>query len=183
MTSRSRCRTCGCFCCCSWGVVRLSQVVLRFRFRRRFRFRFDPALQQALEGYPAANHTPALVSRLVCEIRRSKLPDPVALGNAGSFFWNPQVSTAQFSTLQAQYPRIPGYPDGDKVKIPAAWLIEQAGWKGYRDGDVGVHREHALVLVNYGAGSGAALVELSERIQASVLEKFDIQLWPEVRIV
>jgi UDP-N-acetylmuramate dehydrogenase len=85
--------------------------------------------------------------------------------------------------LQLQFPQIPGYADNDGVKIPAAWLIEQAGWKGYREGDVGVHKDHALVLVNYGAATGAQLVALSEKIQASVFARFAVQLWPEVRIV
>ena len=75
------------------------------------------------------------------------------------------------------------YPNGDKVKLAAAWLIEQAGWKGYRDGDVGVHQDHALVLVNYGLGTGEQLVTLSEQIQTSVQEKFGIYLTPEVRII
>jgi UDP-N-acetylmuramate dehydrogenase len=105
------------------------------------------------------------------------------LGNAGSFFWNPHIKNEQYAELRKVYPQMPGFADKDGIKVPAAWLIEQAGWKGYREGDVGVHKDHALVLVNYGNASGAALVALSEKIQTSVLEKFDIQLWPEVRIV
>ena len=142
-----------------------------------------PALQQALSVVPREAITPQLVSDKVCEIRRSKLPDPDLLGNAGSFFWNPRIGQARFAELKALYPDLPGYPEGSSVKIPAAWLIEKAGWKGYRDGDVGVHERHALVLVNHGGATGAELVALSERIQASVSEKFGIQLWPEVRIV
>ncbi|HTQ99304.1 MAG TPA: UDP-N-acetylmuramate dehydrogenase [Candidatus Acidoferrum sp.] len=142
-----------------------------------------PALQQALKEVPPSQLTPRRVSDTVCFIRRSKLPDPGVLGNAGSFFFNPRISHGQFERLQAQYPQLPGFLDHNDIKVPAAWLIEQAGWKGYREGDVGVHNQHALVLVNHGNASGAALVALSEKIQASVLAKFDIQLWPEVRIV
>jgi UDP-N-acetylmuramate dehydrogenase len=142
-----------------------------------------PALQDALKGMAVEHVDPRKVSDKVCEIRRSKLPDPDQLGNAGSFFWNPRLSQQRFEKLKAQYPDMPGYSEGDTIKVPAAWLIEKAGWKGYRDGDVGVHDRHALVLVNHGAATGAELVALSERIQASVVEKFGIQLWPEVRIV
>jgi UDP-N-acetylmuramate dehydrogenase len=142
-----------------------------------------PALRDAFRGFDPATITPLMVSDAVCRIRSSKLPDPSRLGNAGSFFWNPRISVQQFGMLKQKYPAIAAYPENDHVKIAAAWLIEQAGWKGYREGDVGVHQDHALVLVNHGAATGAQLVTLSEKIQASVLEKFGIQLFPEVRIV
>lgn len=142
-----------------------------------------PALQQALADCDPATLTPQHVAAAVCRIRRSKLPDPQVLGNAGSFFWNPHLSQADFDALKQRWPGLPGWPDAQGVKVPAAWLIEQAGWKGYREGDVGVHADHALVLVNHGAASGAALVELSRRIQASVLERFGVHIEPEVRIV
>ena len=127
--------------------------------------------------------TPQLVSKTVCEIRRSKLPNPKRLGNAGSFFWNPEIPLAEFSALKNTYPDIVGYPNEQSVKLAAAWLIDQAGWKGYREGDVGVHEDHALVLVNYGQATGAELVDLSRRIQKSVKDKFGIALTPEVRII
>lgn len=142
-----------------------------------------PALQAALKDVPTEHLTPELVSATVCKIRSSKLPDHLTLGNAGSFFWNPHVSGARFAELQQRFPDIVGYADDAGVKLPAAWLIEKAGWKGYREGDVGVHREHALVLVNYGNATGAQLVALSAKIQASVQDMFGIQLTPEVRIV
>jgi UDP-N-acetylmuramate dehydrogenase len=141
------------------------------------------SLAKALEGTPEGDITPELVGRTVTEIRRSKLPSPSRLGNAGSFFWNPVVSREQFDSLRLEHPGIVGYPDGGEVKLAAAWLIEQAGWKGFREGDVGVHSEHALVLVNHGHATGAELVDLSERIQQSVVEKFGIRLTPEVRII
>jgi UDP-N-acetylmuramate dehydrogenase len=157
---------------------------VRFRLSKQPTLNLEyPALRQALAGLDAASLTPRAVSDAVCKIRRSKLPDHRQLGNAGSFFWNPHVSREQFSALQARWPALPGYPDGEGVKIPAAWLIEQAGWKGYRDGDVGVHSEHALVLVNHGQATGAELVALSGKIQDSVQQRFGIRLEPEVRIV
>lgn len=157
---------------------------VRFRLLRQPQLKLDyPALQQALAGRDPATLTPQDVSAAVCAVRRSKLPDPATLGNAGSFFWNPHVSPQHYAELKQQWPALPGWPDADGVKIPAAWLIEQAGWKGYRDGDVGVHREHALVLVNYGNASGAQLLALSARIQDSVQQRFGIRLEPEVRIV
>lgn len=140
-------------------------------------------LADALKKFPEADVTPQLVSSTVCAIRRSKLPDPGDLGNVGSFFWNPVIEKNRYRELQKLFPEIVGYPHGDRVKLAAAWLIEKAGWKGYRRGDVGVHQEHALVLVNYGKATGAELYELSKKIQVSVEEMFDIELLPEVRIV
>lgn len=166
------------------GKDRFIICAVTFRLPRQPRLRLEyPALKAALATVPSAQLSPQLVSDTVCSIRRSKLPDPGVLGNAGSFFWNPHVDKQRHAQLQTQFPQLPGYADNDGIKIPAAWLIEQAGWKGYREGEVGVHKEHALVLVNYGKATGAELVALSEKIQASVLAKFGIQLWPEVRIV
>jgi UDP-N-acetylmuramate dehydrogenase len=123
------------------------------------------------------------ISDAVIQIRQSKLPDPKEIGNAGSFFKNPTISNTQFEALKAAYPSIPGYPSAEGVKVAAGWLIEQAGWKGKRVGDVGVHTKQALVLVNYGGGSGKELKNLSEQIQASVFEKFGIHLQPEVNFI
>jgi UDP-N-acetylmuramate dehydrogenase len=160
----------------------ICSVVFRLHKQPRVNITY-PALQAALRDIPSTLITPELVSAKVCEIRSGKLPDHHKLGNAGSFFWNPLVSHVEFAKLRAIFPGIVGYPDGDRVKVPAAWLIEKAGWKGYRDGDVGVHREHALVLVNYGTATGAQLVRLSEKIQESVQSVFGIRLQPEVRII
>lgn len=155
-----------------------------FRLPKQVRLHLDyPALQAALRDIPRILITPEIVSATVCKIRSSKLPDHHLLGNAGSFFWNPKLTRDEFTKLRASFPTVVGYPEGTLVKVPAAWLIEKAGWKGYRDGDVGVHREHALVLVNYGKATGAQLVHLSEKIQESVLSIFGIQLRPEVRII
>ncbi|MBN4054062.1 UDP-N-acetylmuramate dehydrogenase [Haliea sp. AH-315-K21] len=142
-----------------------------------------PALRDAFVDIKAENITPLLVSEAVCKIRRSKLPDPGVLGNAGSFFRNPIISAAELKRLQNENPKIVAYPYEEQYKLAAAWLIDQAGWKGYREGDIGVHKEHALVLVNYAEASGAELYDLSVRIQQSVLKMFGIELQPEVRII
>ena len=123
------------------------------------------------------------VSRAVIRIRRSKLPDPAVTGNAGSFFKNPEIHVSRLPSLQQKYPGIPFYVvDEDHVKIPAGWLIEQAGWKGKRFGDAGCHSLQALVLVNYGSATGEELLELSERICRSVSERFGIDLEREVNV-
>lgn len=142
-----------------------------------------PSLKAELEHLAEADITPQLVSDTVSRIRQSKLPDPKTIGNAGSFFWNPVIPRARFDQLQRDFPGIVGYAAGNGVKVPAAWLIEQAGWKAWREGDVGVHDEHALVLVNHGSATGRELYDLAMKIQASVKAKFGIELEPEVRII
>lgn len=124
------------------------------------------------------------ISDAVIHIRQSKLPNPAEIGNAGSFFKNPEIPNTQFEALKVQFPTIPSYPVSDTTtKVPAGWLIEQAGWKGQRFGNVGVHVKQALVLVNYGGGKGEEIKDLSQKIQASVKEKFGIQLSAEVNFI
>ncbi|HEY1056108.1 MAG TPA: UDP-N-acetylenolpyruvoylglucosamine reductase, partial [Emticicia sp.] len=124
------------------------------------------------------------ISDAVISIRQSKLPNPAEIGNAGSFFKNPEIPKAQFDLLKEQFPTIPSYPVNEEmVKVPAGWLIEQAGWKGQRFGDIGVHAKQALVLVNFGGGKGNEIKELSQKIQDSIKEKFGIQLHAEVNFV
>ncbi|GHA61263.1 UDP-N-acetylmuramate dehydrogenase [Pontibacter akesuensis] len=124
------------------------------------------------------------VSAAVCHIRQSKLPDPKEIGNAGSFFKNPEISTEQFDQLQQEYPAIPSYPISETtVKVPAGWLIEQCGWKGKVIQNYGVHKNQALVLVNYGGASGAHIRQLAYDIIQSVEDKFGIRLHPEVNIL
>ncbi|MFK7979911.1 MAG: UDP-N-acetylmuramate dehydrogenase [Saprospiraceae bacterium] len=124
------------------------------------------------------------VSDAVIAIRSSKLPDPVELGNSGSFFKNPEISRTHFEKLQQQFPNIVSYdlPNG-KVKVPAGWLIEQDGWKGKKIGNTGAHAKQALVLVNYGNATGQEVKQLAYAIIASVKEKFEIELTAEVNIV
>ena len=120
----------------------------------------------------------------ICAIRDSKLPDVKQIGSAGSFFKNPVISAEQFEALQQDYPNIPHYPDADGlVKVPAGWLIEQSGWKGWRNEHVGVYDKQALVLVHYGGGKGQDIVELAHKIQDSVEAKFGIKICPEVNFV
>jgi len=123
------------------------------------------------------------VSDAVINIRRSKLPDPAVLGNAGSFFKNPSVDTSFFKTLKEKFPSMVGYEVPDhKVKLAAGWMIEQCGWKGYRDGDAGCHSQQSLVLVNYGKATGADILHLSETIMASVKDRFGVTLEREVNV-
>jgi len=124
------------------------------------------------------------VSDAVIQIRQSKLPDPAEIGNSGSFFKNPILSRTHYDQLKDTYPDLPGYKVSDEdVKVAAGWLIEQAGWKGHEENGVGVHEKQALVLVNKGTGSGAAIAELAKKIQDSVSDKFGIKLSPEVNFI
>lgn len=137
-----------------------------------------------LEQNGIANPNLQQLHDAICAIRDAKLPDVKQIGSAGSFFKNPVISAEQFEALQKQYPDIPHYPDAEgMVKVPAGWLIEKAGWKGWRDGHVGVYEKQALVLVHYGGGKGNDIVALSEKIRESVEEKFGIQISPEVNFV
>lgn len=141
-------------------------------------------VQKTLQEMGAQTPTIRDVSEAIMSIRRSKLPDPAEIGNAGSFFKNPEIPVAQFAHLRETFPEVPGYPvDAETVKVPAGWLIEKAGWKGYREGEIGVHARQALVLVNYGGGTGAQIKALSEKIQESVAGKFGIRLNAEVNFI
>ena len=131
-----------------------------------------------------AEPTVADVRKAVSAIRRRKLPDPDVLGNAGSFFMNPIVSRSYFEDLQRVYPAIPYYDiDAGHVKIPAAWLIEQCGWKGKSLGHAAVYENQPLVLVNQGGAVGADIVRLGQAVQKSVKEKFGIDIQPEVMYI
>ena len=125
--------------------------------------------------------TPKQLSEIIISIHQSKLPNPDTLGNCGSFFKNPIISKTNYEELKIQYPDIPSYLiDETQVKVPAGWLIDRAGLKGYRKGDAGVHNLQALVLVNYGKATGKEILAVAHYVQATVLKQFGITLEFEV---
>ena len=141
-------------------------------------------ITQTLDEMGVTNPTIDDVAKAVIRIRSSKLPDPTKLGNAGSFFKNPVVLKDKAAQIAELYPDMPSYSiDNQFTKIPAGWLIEQAGFKGKIFGNVGMHKNQALVLVNYGAATGAELWEHAQRIMDAVLSTFDIELEPEVNLI
>jgi len=124
------------------------------------------------------------IRQTIIDIRSEKLPDPAITGNAGSFFMNPVVSTEHFLSIQKDYPQMPYYTISEtETKIPAAWLIDQCGWKGKQIENVGVHQHQALVLINLGSASGKEVADVAKNIQTSVKNKFDIDLQPEVNFI
>ncbi|MDF5691402.1 UDP-N-acetylmuramate dehydrogenase [Aquirufa aurantiipilula] len=143
------------------------------------------AIQEVLLAKSITQPSIQDVSNAVIEIRQSKLPDPKDIGNSGSFFKNPTLDKNRAAELMEKYPQIPHYPvvGSTDIKFPAGWLIEQAGWKGFKDGDAGVHAKQALVLVNYGHAAGKQILTLSEKIKESILSKFGVQLETEVNIL
>ena len=167
----------------------ICSVTFRLNKQPNFNISYG-AIGQELEKMGVRNLGIQAISQAVINIRRSKLPDPAEIGNAGSFFKNPEIGVAQFETLKATFPEITGYflPNG-QVKLAAGWLIEHSGpaagisWKGYREGDAGCHAKQALVLVNYGTAKGNELYDLSTRIMESVKEKFGVELEREVNII
>jgi UDP-N-acetylmuramate dehydrogenase len=191
----------------SGGMIRLDNAACGFAYRDSL-FKRDPghyivtAVEFALPRTPSlrleyagigdelaamgvANPTPRDVSDAVIRIRRRKLPDPAVIGNAGSFFKNPIVPVARAEALHAEHASLPLFRGSgdDTRKLSAAWLIDQCGWKGHRDGDAGIAPSHALVLVNHGGATGMQLLDLARRVAASVQERFGVAIEPEPRIV
>lgn len=162
-------------------------VILRVRFALNraaaLHLDYGPVRQRLAEQGITAP-TALDVSRAICAIRSEKLPDPVELGNAGSFFKNPLVAAELAQRLRDEHADLVAYPQADgQVKLAAGWLIERAGWKGFREGDAGVHRLQALVLVNYGKATGAQLLNLARRIQADIAQRFAVELEIEPNVL
>ncbi|HTE29165.1 MAG TPA: UDP-N-acetylmuramate dehydrogenase [Chryseolinea sp.] len=142
------------------------------------------AIKDTLKAMNVTDPTIKDVSDAVIHIRRTKLPDPTVLGNAGSFFKNPSITMSLFEAIKKENPSIPSYPAVDGlIKIPAGWLIEQCGWKGKTIDHIGVHAHQALVIVNYGGGKGKEIWALAMQIRDSVTKKFNITLHPEVNVI
>lgn len=159
----------------------IDRVIFRLSKKEKFNLSYK-ALANVLENKNKL--TLRLIRNTVIEIRNAKLPDPKITGNAGSFFKNPIVQKNKAKTIACNYPDMPLYPVNEtEVKIAAGWLIEKTGLKGYKTGNVGIHNEQALVLVNYGKAKGEEIIKLAEYIQKKVLEKFDIKLEPEVNYI
>jgi UDP-N-acetylmuramate dehydrogenase len=160
----------------------VTQVTLQLSKKPVFNTSYG-AIRDTLASMQVPEITLRAVSEAVCSIRKSKLPDPAVIGNAGSFFKNPELSPAAFADLKARFPDVPSYPAPQhQVKLPAGWLIERAGWKGRQFGNYGVHKDQALVLVNYGGAQGQQIKTLAYDIIRSVQDTFGISLTPEVNI-
>jgi UDP-N-acetylmuramate dehydrogenase len=165
------------------GKYLITSVVLVLQKKPKFNISYG-AISTELKQTGKSEYTIKDMSDAVIRIRKSKLPDPALIGNAGSFFKNPELDPAHFAQLKSAYNNVPSFEGTDgRIKVPAAWLIEQAGWKGKRFGNYGVHEAQALVLVNYGGAKGSDILDLSERIRLSVFEKFGVEIEREVNVV
>jgi len=152
--------------------------------KKNYELHFDyGAIRDVLAAKSISSPTIHHISEAVIEIRKSKLPDPTIIGNAGSFFKNPVIPVSSFQSLKQKYHDIPSYPVSEtSVKIPAGWLIEKAGFKGLQRNGIGVHHLQALVLVNFGSGQGGDILALATEIKRSVQDMFDVTIEPEVNI-
>jgi UDP-N-acetylmuramate dehydrogenase len=165
------------------GKICITYMVLKLTKKHQLNTSYG-AIGEELVHLPEAAWTIQDVSSAVVRIRRRKLPDPANLGNAGSFFKNPTISTERFNQLKEKHPEIRGYSSPkNQTKVAAGWLIEASGWKGKKVGNTGCHSEQALVLVNYGGASGSEILNHAKTVIQSVFENFGIQLEPEVNIV
>lgn len=162
--------------------VVICSVVFRLSKTPELRLNYG-GIKEELGKRNIADPTIQDISGIVAGIRRAKLPDPEILGNAGSFFKNPLLGEAQVQVLLRSFPMIKYFMEGYLYKISAGWLIEQAGWKGYRLNDAGCYEKQALILVNYGNAKGEEILALSEKIQKSVFDKFGIALEREVNLI
>lgn len=161
----------------------IHRVTFRLRKKPSPNLMYEP-LKEALAEQDAASLTPRDIYQQIIALRNSRIPDPAVLGNAGSFFKNPSINAEHFLNLQTRWPDMPSHKSVDgNYKIPAAWLIETAGWKGRRDGQVGVHQKHALILVNYGEASGEQILAFAEQIRQDIIRIFAIALEMEVVVL
>jgi UDP-N-acetylmuramate dehydrogenase len=160
----------------------ITAITLRLQKHPTYNISYG-AIEAELEKMNISSLSIKAISQAVINIRSSKLPNPAVIGNAGSFFKNPVILKEQYSSLVEAFPQLPNYPAGDALKIPAGWLIEQCGWKGYRKGDAGCYEKQALVLVNYGSATGKDIYDLSAAIIESVESTFNISLEREVNII
>ena len=160
----------------------ITSVTFRLDKKPKFNTSYG-AIEKELEKMNVHELSISAISQAVINIRSSKLPDPKITGNAGSFFKNPVVSAEKLSQLKKDFPEIVSYANGDDFKLAAGWLIEKCGWKGKRFGDAGVHKDQALVLVNYANANGNEIYDLSSKILESVSEKFGVMLEREVNIL
>lgn len=163
---------------------RFAILSVSFRLNKKEHLHLDyGAIRQELDSMAIQNPDAKAVAAAVMRIRKAKLPDPAVIGNAGSFFKNPMVEESLYSKLKDQYPDLVAFPSSSgEYKLAAGWLIEKAGWKGYRKGDAGCHPAQALVLVNYGNANGKEILDLCGKIKADVKEKFEVLLEEEVNI-
>ena len=161
----------------------ITSVTFKLNKRPAYNIRYG-AIENELETMGVKELSIQAISKAVCNIRRSKLPNPEVMGNAGSFFKNPEIMKSKFDRLKIEFPDIVGFNiENGNVKLAAGWLIEQCGWKGKSFGDAGVHKFQALVLVNYANAKGNEIFDLSEKIMISVKEKFGVGLEREVNII
>lgn len=165
------------------GIVIVTNVVLKLSKNPELNTSYG-AIRSMLEERDITDPDIRDISDIVIDIRNSKLPNPEMLGNAGSFFKNPVVKEELYKRIKEKYPDAPGYPmDGNKIKIPAGWLIEETGWKGKVVGNTGTYKQQALVIVNHGGATGKEILNLAKEIQTSVVDEFGIDLVPEVNII
>jgi UDP-N-acetylmuramate dehydrogenase len=165
------------------GLYIITSVTLKLNKKPVYNTTYG-AIQQELDRMGVKELNIKAISDAVINIRRSKLPDPAFLGNAGSFFKNPEIPVAQYELLKKEYPALVAYPaTAGYMKVAAGWLIEQCGWKGKRVGNTGSHKDQALVLVNYGGATGQEIYNLALEISRSVQQKFGVTIDPEVNVI
>lgn len=164
----------------AFGEYLISSITLKLAKKPIWKIEYA-GIKEVLEGKEI---NPRNISNCIIALRQGKLPDPANIGNAGSFFKNPLMNTANWQALKQQHPTLPGYPQTDgTIKSSAAWLIDQCGWKGKTKGNAGIYEKHALVLINHGGASGEEMWSLAEDIIDSVNKKFGIELEVEPRLI